>query len=226
MITPIFFLVLFLIAATFSFYTSDSDRLIAKSVAKEGEIKKLITDVEKNLTSMCSLAYETIYQNNEINEKSEMEEKIEDELQSGFGVSTEVDLEDAAKNNTKIKINFKNYVIKKGDIKLNMSDSTYETILGYPYYRFYDFYRTYDRKELCSYVDWGKCEVNEKRYEDDKLEETGFYWDLNMSSESNCPSRKLVFYIDILDPNHVVTFSYNFKLKDRTTGNKKFVVNC
>ncbi|MCD6522459.1 MAG: hypothetical protein J7K68_01815 [Candidatus Diapherotrites archaeon] len=232
MITPIVFIALFVIVATFSIYIQNSDDATSQSIAKEGKIKKAIFTTEKKLAEVSSIVYDTIYHNPEINEKVEMEKKIENEIKARTGIRADVVLSNTRNRNTLAKITFPSLVLDYGDVIVDMKGYSYSTVVGHPFYKFYEIYRDFDPKELCGYMDWHNCKLDGQRYIEDKKAETGFDFELvAFKSCTNCGSKKLCYEINITDPTNVATWKiegrgdYKFKLKTKD-GEKRFTVSC
>jgi hypothetical protein len=155
-LTPIVFLALVLIALSFSLHMSKMDKTVAQSIAKEGSLRKLMNEIDKNLTAMSGIVFEAIYQNND-NTKTlaDMQSRIMTEINRRTNINVNlVVLTPAKKNNTAVSITINRYSISSPGGSVNLSGSTYNFTVGHPFAHFANMYTDADvgiRLRLCDY---------------------------------------------------------------------------
>jgi len=231
-ITPLLFVVLFLIAASFGIYAHQADEKMGKAIAHEGVIKKAIISTQKELSAMGTVAFETIYSNPSVNEKSVMEEKIHDAIKSEYGANVAVTLSKKS-GGTGVKIHFTDYVKRFPAANITLTGEDYDVVVGHPVYQFYEIYSSYNPQEICSYYhdNTTACWIDWTTYKEDKEKKTGLdFWGHDVTVD-NCNSKKFSFKISITEPGNVATYDlgkndYSLKLKNHKTGSYTFTADC
>lgn len=228
MITPLLFVVLFLIASSFGFYIHQADEATSNAITKEGQLKKAISSTQKELSAMGTIAYETMYNNPSINKKTDMEQKIKAAISSDVSVTLS-----KRDKSTNIKFTFGDYVKQYGSVKVNLSGESYETVVGYPFYSFYEIYQNYNAQEVCNHYEETatSCTINWVDYQNAKKTETGFlFWGYDTTVD-DCYSRKFKFKMKISEPDNVATYQiagkdYRFSLQNKATGSYELTADC
>ena len=241
MVTPLVFIMIFVLVASFSFYASSSDRSIARSIAEEGKIKKLLGDMEEELNKMSLLSFETLYTNYKINNRTVMESTIKNMIQSAFGGNVLVSLLNTSSESTRLVLYFNSYTKVKNGMILSLNNTSYKTVLGYPFANYTYFYESYDTQtpvKVCAYVSktGGGCVFDSKNYGANMSALTGFVWEVSTLScvtDSKTGIATVSFKIEIYDKNNMATqvlvgSKYNhFKLDNRKIpGSYSFTVQC
>lgn len=223
MITPIMFIIIFIIIASFSFFVSEADRKTTQGIIKEGIIKKTLIDNEKSLIDISCFVFEAMYLNTEINDRSVFEDILELAIQAKYGLDIDLILSKVENNRTSVEISFNDFEVKKEDVVLNLSDQSYNTVIGHPFYDYSKIYENYNKNSICPYKN-PDCSVTETNFETYLNSIGNFVWDVQILV-SDCSS-VIEYALTIYDKYNYITKKYKFNLKDRDATPDVFDVVC
>lgn len=222
-VTPLVFLIVFIIVISLSFHVRSVDSQATRSLAAEGEARKAMLEAQKEMTKAASIALETLYSENRINELQDMEDKIHSNLLAA-GIDATVLLEAGGPKLTQVNITPNNFQAKRSTATVTLN-STYSFLVGHPFYQYYANYSSYDPSEVCAYA--AACDFT--NYPAAKLAATDLTWAITVNScaDPGDGSRVVDFSISVKDQDNYLTQPKPFQLDDRNSkGSWKFNVKC
>lgn len=195
MITPIALIAIALIMFSFSFYYSNTNQIINKGIAEEGEVKKNLNEVQKMIMNYKAKVMETLYLNNKENNISEMESKIENRIPG------EVTLGPREGEETLVEIKINQEKIEQVDLKntsINLTSS-------HPYYHYYEAHLGFNKSGRCQELGLNGCS-------DYDFIENGLNHQVEVTQVNpNCTFREYVY-----DEDHLLTQEKKFNLANES----------
>ena len=223
MITPIILIVMFIVLSMFLFYSSELDLMKTKALNNEMSFKKLLIDSEKTETKIDLISLETLYKNNDISNKTVLENLINQKISANLNIIASIIIENSSMQNKSSALNISmNLTDSNGNNSIKAVNFNYSTEIAYPSFDINYFYETFDPNQICDYkIDY--CKINETDFELNKTIDTGYVWNY---TELDCDSNVFNFTITIYDEDNFLSKRYPNKLQDKTDNDNIFTATC
>lgn len=226
MISPFLFIVLTIIVFSLSFHFSQTDSSISKSLTKEGEIKYVFFNSERELALFATEAFETMYTGYDVNNITMMEASIATNILHKFNRSVTVAILNGSHKMTRVRFSITAFTDIGKDYILSLNNTNYETVIGHPFYDYSQIYLTFDPHEACN----GSAPLMRQQFENKMNSKTNLTWNATNYGTDPIVTNRVIFWdVRIYDQGNIVTQVpwYYFKLDNRNnSGTYFFNVTC
>ena len=170
-ISPLVAVVIVLVGIAYTVYVFEQDSGLASGITKEGEIKKAIAQMDKDLDKIPGIADDVLIENqHEFKDDPYIENEIASKIQSQLGFRPTVKITGGDWASTQIRITVPHYSVSVGDTTTTVDNLTRSYSLEAPRpHELFELYNGFDSGEVCTgYVDSnicsdvGKCNPHKK----------------------------------------------------------------